>query len=171
MSSGHRLNKPLKGRGSILSPEPRYLGTAREALDDGWGSADLEPARLHTTVTEERIQGIINRNESPDLPFNLSINPYRGCEHGCVYCYARPAHAFMDLSPGLDFESRLFSKPGGPEVLRRELAKSHYRCETIALVRILMRTNRLKSVSRLLGACWKCWQSATTRSRLYRSLH
>ncbi|MGE4617933.1 MAG: PA0069 family radical SAM protein [Gammaproteobacteria bacterium] len=133
MSPGHRLNKPLKGRGSVFSVEPCYLGTAREAVDDGWGSVDLEPPRLHTTVTEERIRGIINRNESPDLPFNLSINPYRGCEHGCVYCYARPAHAFMDLSPGLDFESRLFSKPDAPEVLRRELAKPHYRCETIAL--------------------------------------
>jgi DNA repair photolyase len=133
MPSDKRPQKALKGRGSIVSPAPRYVDTAREAFDDGWGSADQDPPRLATTVTEERVRSIINRNASPDLPFNLSINPYRGCEHGCVYCYARPAHAFMDLSPGLDFESRLFSKPDGPDVLRRELARPGYRCEVISL--------------------------------------
>jgi DNA repair photolyase len=88
---------------------------------------------LKTTVTAEHPKSIINRNKSPDLPFNQSINPYRGCEHGCVYCYARPAHAYVDLSPGLDFESRLFSKPDAAVLLRKELARSHYRCEAISL--------------------------------------
>ena len=125
--------QPRKGRGATLSPAPRYVDLEREGFDDGWGSADEAPAALHTTVTAERIQSLINRNQSPDLPFNLSINPYRGCEHGCAYCYARPAHAYLDLSPGLDFESRLFSKPDAAAVLRRELAKSGYRCESIAL--------------------------------------
>ena len=125
--------KPRKGRGATLSPTPRYVEHEREGFDDGWGSADETPAALFTTVTAEHIRSLINRNQSPDLPFNLSINPYRGCEHGCAYCYARPAHAYMDLSPGLDFESRLFSKPDAAAVLRRELAKPGYRCESIAL--------------------------------------
>ncbi len=124
---------PRKGRGATLSPAPRYVDLERDSFDDGWGSADEAPATLHTTVTAEHIRSLINRNQSPDLPFNLSINPYRGCEHGCAYCYARPAHAYMDLSPGLDFESRLFSKPDAAAVLRRELAKPGYRCESIAL--------------------------------------
>ena len=125
--------QPRKGRGSTYSPPPRYADTERESFDDGWGSADETPPRLQTTVTDERSRSVINHNQSPDLPFNLSINPYRGCEHGCAYCYARPAHAFMDLSPGLDFESRLFSKPDAPAVLRRELGQPDYRCEVISL--------------------------------------
>ena len=133
MGFSNRLEHPRKGRGSTFSPTPRYADTERETFDDGWGSADEIPPRLPTTVTDEHSRTVINYNQSPDLPFNLSINPYRGCEHGCVYCYARPAHAFMDLSPGLDFESRLFSKPDAPEVLRRELAKTDYRCEVISL--------------------------------------
>lgn len=125
--------KPRKGRGATLSPTPRFVDTERASFDDGWGSADETPAPLVTTVTHERAQSLINRNQSPDLPFNQSVNPYRGCEHGCVYCYARPAHAYVDLSPGLDFESRLFAKPDAAAVLRRELAKPGYRCESIAL--------------------------------------
>ncbi len=133
MGSSNRHEQPRKGRGSTYSPAPRYVDTEREAFDDGWGSADERPPRLATTVTDERSRSVITHNQSPDLPFNLSINPYRGCEHGCVYCYARPAHAFMDLSPGLDFESRLFSKPDAPDVLRRELGRPDYRCEVISL--------------------------------------
>lgn len=122
-----------KGRGSNLSPDPRYGSTTREAFDDGWGTTDEDVPALRTTVTPERIKSIITRNTSPDLPFNLSINPFRGCEHGCSYCYARPAHAYVDLSPGLDFESRLFSKPDAAAVLQKELAGSAYRCEPISL--------------------------------------
>ena len=133
MSVEGNARVPRKGRGSNFRPDPRYSDTTRENFDDGWGSADEEPPRLITTVTEERVKSVINRNRSPDLPFNLSINPYRGCEHGCAYCYARPAHAYVDLSPGLDFESRLFSKPDAARVLAQELARPGYRCEVISL--------------------------------------
>ena len=124
---------PRRGRGATASPAPRYLAVSREDFDDGWGTADLEAPPLRTTVTHERAASVLNRNRSPDLPFDRSINPYRGCEHGCVYCYARPAHAYVDLSPGLDFESRLFAKEDAPAVLRRELARPGYRCSPIAL--------------------------------------
>ena len=139
---------PRKGRGATQSPAPRYLATAREDFDDGWGGSDEAPAPLHTTVTEERPKTVINRNRSPDLPFNLSINPYRGCEHGCAYCYARPAHAYVDLSPGLDFESRLFAKPDAAAVLRRELAARGYVCESIA---VGANTDAYQPVERRLG--------------------
>lgn len=129
--SGH--DGPRRGRGSTFRPDPRYDPTEREAFDDGWGTADESAPALRTSVTEEHVRSLINRNRSPDLPFNLSVNPFRGCEHGCVYCYARPAHAYVDLSPGLDFESRLFSKPEAAAVLRRELAKPGYECEPISL--------------------------------------
>jgi DNA repair photolyase len=125
--------EPRKGRGATYRPDARYLDSTREGFDDGWGGSDAEAPPLRTSVTPERVASIINRNDSPDIPFNLSINPYRGCEHGCVYCYARPAHAYVDLSPGLDFESRLFSKPDAAAVLERELARRGYRCEPIAL--------------------------------------
>ncbi|MGE0484700.1 MAG: PA0069 family radical SAM protein [Gammaproteobacteria bacterium] len=131
MNDGPR--QPPKGRGASFRPDPRYGELGREAFDDGWGSADEAPPPLRTTVTDERAASIINRNRSPDLPFNLSINPYRGCEHGCSYCYARPAHAYVDLSPGLDFESRLFAKPDAAALLRRELGRPSYRCEPISL--------------------------------------
>ncbi|MEQ8235064.1 MAG: PA0069 family radical SAM protein [Gammaproteobacteria bacterium] len=139
---------PRKGRGATSRPDARYLDTTRERFDDGWNSSDAEAPALRTTVTAERIASLINRNESPDIPFNLSINPYRGCEHGCVYCYARPAHAYVDLSPGLDFESRLFSKPDAAAVLRRELARPGYRCEPIALG---ANTDAYQPVERRLG--------------------
>jgi len=123
---------PTKGRGATLNIEGRFERLAREEYDDGW-SRDDERVRLRTQVTEERVKSIISRNESPDVPFSQSINPYRGCEHGCIYCYARPSHAYLGLSPGLDFESRLFAKTNAAEVLRAELARPGYRCELIAL--------------------------------------
>ena len=125
--------KPRRGRGAGGNPDGRYLSTSREAYDDGWTNDDGVPDPLKTTVTEERSKTIISKNKSPDLPFDQSINPYRGCEHGCVYCYARPAHAYMDLSPGLDFESRLFSKPNAAALLRKELGRKGYRCAAISL--------------------------------------
>jgi len=105
-------------------------------FDDGWSDADdadFEPTPLRTTVTVEKPRTIITRNKSPDLGFDRSINPYRGCEHGCIYCFARPTHANMNLSPGLDFESRLFAKPDAAALLRRELAKPGYECRSIAM--------------------------------------
>src|SRR5690606_17276804 len=110
----------------------RYLAWQREAVDDGWQQPE-EERRVRTTVTAEHPRTIISRNDSPDIPFDQSINPYRGCEHGCIYCYARPTHAYMDLSPGIDFESKLFAKPSAPELLRKELAKRGYRCTPMAL--------------------------------------
>jgi len=123
---------PTKGRGATLNVEGRFERHAREAYDDGWDREE-EVTRLETHVTEERVKSIISRNDSPDIPFSQSINPYRGCEHGCIYCYARPSHAYLGLSPGLDFESRLFAKTNAAEVLREELARPSYRCELIAL--------------------------------------
>jgi len=124
--------KKIRGRGTASRTDPRYLEQQYEAVDDGWERLD-EPDRVPTTVTVERPRTIISRNRSPDVPFDISVNPYRGCEHGCAYCYARPTHAYLDLSPGIDFESKLFAKPGAPELLKRELGKSGYRCTPLAL--------------------------------------
>ena len=121
-----------RGRGTLSNASGRYETESREAVDDGWGSLEELPA-LATTVTEEKARRIITRNDSPDLSFDRSINPYRGCEHGCTYCFARPTHAYMGLSPGLDFETRLFVKPNAPELLERELAAPGYQPRTIAM--------------------------------------
>jgi hypothetical protein len=123
-----------KGRGATLNPEGRFEKAAREAVDDGWAAApEEEPAKPQTIVTAERVKSIISRNDSPDIPFTCSINPYRGCEHGCIYCYARPSHAYLNLSPGIDFETRLFAKVNAAERLREELAKPGYVCSTISI--------------------------------------
>ncbi|MBV9995097.1 MAG: PA0069 family radical SAM protein [Caulobacteraceae bacterium] len=114
------------GRGARSNASGRYESQIREAFDDGWTEADETPVPLRTVVTPERARTIIARNDSPDVGFDRSINPYRGCEHGCIYCYARPAHAYMGLSPGLDFESRIFFKPDAGRLLARELAKPGY---------------------------------------------
>ncbi|WP_181699238.1 PA0069 family radical SAM protein [Chthonobacter albigriseus] len=121
-----------RGRGAGLNPSGRFEAEAKVAFDDGWGSSDELPP-FQTTVTPERARTIITRNESPDISFDRSINPYRGCEHGCVYCFARPTHAYMGLSPGLDFESRLFVKPNAAELLERELGAPSYQPRTIAI--------------------------------------
>ncbi len=117
----------------MLTPPARYREVTRDDFDDGWEPLDSDLPRLVTTVTEEHAKIIISRNQSPDIPFDRSINPYRRCEHGCVYCYARPAHAYLDLSPGLDFESRLFAKVNAASLLHHELSKPGYRCASIAL--------------------------------------
>jgi DNA repair photolyase len=122
-----------KGRGAVSNPAGRFAGTDSEAVDDGWGSLDEPLPRLVTEATAEAARTILTRNNSPDITFDRSINPYRGCEHGCIYCYARPAHAYVDLSPGLDFETRLFYKPQAAELLRKELAAPRYHCRPIAL--------------------------------------
>ncbi len=129
------MNQPtrIKGRGAASNSEGRFETTAREAVDDGW-EREAEPApHPATTVNEERARSIISRNESPDIPFEQSINPYRGCEHGCIYCYARPSHAYLNLSPGLDFETKLFVKTNAAELLRAEWAKPGYRVSPINL--------------------------------------
>ncbi len=122
-----------KGRGAASNPPPRYDSLVPIELDDGWGILDEDLPPLATTVTIDATRRIIARNQSPDLPFDRSINPYRGCEHGCVYCYARPSHAYLGLSPGLDFETRLFAKPAAPALLDDELRKPGYVCRVMAL--------------------------------------
>ena len=127
---------PLKGRGSSSRPAGRFEKTLRAGEDDGWGSVyelDESLAPFQTTVTEESARSIISRNKSPDVGFSQSINPYRGCEHGCVYCFARPSHAYLELSPGLDFETRLFAKTNAVERLREELAKPSHVPAPVAL--------------------------------------
>jgi len=128
---------PLKTRGTALNPHNRFqpIATDRQ-VDDGWYQAPedtLCPDSVATEVTDERVRTIISRNRSPDVPFDQSINPYRGCEHACIYCFARPTHAYWDLSPGLDFETRLIAKPNAADQLRRELDRPGYRPATIAL--------------------------------------
>ena len=121
-----------RGRGAQSNSSGRYEAEARTAFDDGWQSLeDLPPFK--TSVTIDSTRKIITRNDSPDLSFDRSINPYRGCEHGCVYCFARPTHAYLGLSPGLDFESKLFMKPNAPELLERELSAADYSPKSIAI--------------------------------------
>ena len=121
-----------RGRGAHSNASGRYEPLARVVFDDGWEKIeDLTPFK--TTVTVDATRKIITRNESPDISFDRSINPYRGCEHGCVYCFARPTHAFLGLSPGLDFESKLFMKPSAPELLERELSAPGYVPKVIAI--------------------------------------
>jgi DNA repair photolyase len=115
-----------KLRGARSQIQGRFETAERSPFDDGWTPDDEPAPELKTTVTEERARSIISHNESPDIPFSSSVNAYRGCEHGCIYCYARPSHAYLELSPGLDFESKLFAKTNAVELLRKELGKRGY---------------------------------------------
>jgi len=121
-----------RGRGTTSNATGRYEPLARVVFDDGWQKLDDLPP-FKTSVTVDATRKIITRNESPDISFDRSINPYRGCEHGCVYCFARPTHAYLGLSPGLDFESKLFMKPNAPELLERELSAPGYAPKIIAI--------------------------------------
>ena len=123
----------IKGRGTSSNLEGRFASDITERFDDGWFLEEEGSRHPDTRAKPERAKSIITKNRSPDLPFELSINAYRGCEHGCIYCYARPSHAYMDLSPGLDFETRLFYKPDAARLLEQELCKKNYRCRSIAL--------------------------------------
>ena len=136
MEDARKALAPVKGRGAASRVTGRYATTEAIGIDDGWDSvyADLaEAPRPATVVTEERARSVVSRNDSPDVGFSQSVNPYRGCEHGCVYCFARPSHAYLDLSPGLDFETRLFAKTNAAERLRVELARCNYVPQPIAL--------------------------------------
>ena len=132
-SSGLRIDVDRRrGRGAGLNPSGRFEDERREAFDDGWQTLEeLTPFR--TEVQVEKPRSAITRNESPDIAFDRSINPYRGCEHGCIYCFARPTHSFMGLSPGLDFEAKLFAKPDVPKLLERELSRPDYKVRAIAI--------------------------------------
>jgi DNA repair photolyase len=124
------VSGPVKGRGTSWAIEHRYTAQHIEAFDDGWGTADQMMNQEHlppaTQVIEERVKSILSRNDSPDIRFDLSINPYRGCEHGCVYCYARPTHSYLNLSPGIDFESRIIAKVNAAQKLREAFATPTY---------------------------------------------
>ena len=129
------MDRVVKGRGATRNPAVRFERLRHEAVDDGWGGLDAlaEEPGPRTEALLDRTRTIIARNRSPDVPFDRSINPYRGCEHGCVYCYARPSHAYLGLSPGLDFETRILVKPEATRHLRAELARPGYACQPIAL--------------------------------------
>ena len=123
----------IKGRGAADNRQGRFERQEREAYDDGWQRQDEEQRGPHTEVTLTQARSIISRNDSPDIPFTQSINPYQGCEHGCIYCYARPSHAYLGLSPGLDFETKLFAKVNAAQLLRAELSRPGYRCDVISI--------------------------------------
>jgi DNA repair photolyase len=122
----------LKGRGSLSNPAGRFDRTGIEAVDDGW-TQEAAPESIATSLQPDRAKGVISTNDSPDIGFEQSINPYRGCEHGCIYCYARPSHAYMGLSAGLDFETKLFYKHEAAKVLEEELSRPRYVCKPIML--------------------------------------
>lgn len=143
------ITKVIKGRGSVSNTPSRFLKLRTEAFDDGWSTsassqgcdvrqqsaagADAEQPQVQTRLYLDRTRTLITKNKSPDIPFDQSINPYKGCEHGCIYCFARPTHAYLDLSPGLDFETRIFRKSDPRAHLRVELARPAYRCSVLAM--------------------------------------
>lgn len=135
-TSGVRRDQAHKGRGATLNLEGRFEKWQREAFDDGWEEECVEDPNLSgpkTIITHEQAKSIISTNSSPDIPFRYSLNPYRGCEHGCVYCFARPTHSYLGLSPGLDFETRIFAKMNAPQLLRTELSKPGYQPDVISV--------------------------------------
>ena len=143
----------MKLRGALSSIPGRFETLEHEPFDDGWFAED-EPAQpRETSVTEERARSIVATNDSPDVPFEHSVNPYRGCEHGCIYCYARPSHAYLELSPGLDFETKLFAKTNAAELLRQALAKPGYQPKPLAF-----------------GTNTDCYQPIERRYRIMRQL-
>jgi len=133
MIAGNGGGGRIKGRGATANVDGRFAATTVDAVHDGWHDDDPGPSDPRTTVTLEQARSVLSWNRSPDLPFDRSLNAYRGCEHGCSYCFARPSHAYLELSPGLDFETRLFAKANVAEVLRAELARPGYRCAPLAM--------------------------------------
>lgn len=132
VSSNEKPTSIRAGRGAVSNLPGRFESATTEVVDDGWEREEALPP-LETTVKVESARTIITRNDSSDVPFEQSINAYRGCEHGCIYCFARPTHAYFNLSPGLDFETKLFYKPNAVALLETELAKPNYRCKVIAM--------------------------------------
>lgn len=122
-----------RGRGAVSNAAGRYESTSRHALDDGWDNLELPPPPLQTTMIRDSTRKIIARNDSPDISFDRSINPYRGCEHGCTYCFARPTHTYLGMSAGLDFESRILYKPEAAALLEKELRAPGYKCKPIMM--------------------------------------
>ena len=145
-------SQPVKGRGRVEAIAHRFESRQREAFDDGWGTLEQEAAQETlapaTTIIEEQARTILARNDSPDIAFDLSVNPYRGCEHGCVYCFARPTHSYLNLSPGLDFETRIIAKVNAAERLRQAFARPGY---TPRLLNLGSATDAYQPVERRLG--------------------
>lgn len=131
MAAGHY--RGVNGRGARSNRSGRFERHSDTAFDDGWGTIEDDPSRPHTKVLIDRARTAIRKNDSPDVPFDRSVNPYQGCEHGCVYCFARPTHAYYGRSAGLEFETDIFAKPNLPDLLRRELARRGYRADVLAL--------------------------------------
>ena len=148
------LGREVRGRGVASNATGRFEATTREGFDDGWGEEHSLPP-LRTEVSSEVARSLITYNRSPDLPFDRSINPYRGCEHGCSYCFARPTHAYLGLSPGLDFETKLVARPNAAEVLRRELSARRYKVAPIA---IGTNTDPYQPIEREMGIVRDCLQ-------------
>ena len=149
---GNRVE--MRGRSSRSNASGRFERRQREGFDDGWTHAEEdESERIETTLTAETAKTILSRNDSPDIGFDRSVNPYRGCEHGCIYCFARPTHSYLGLSPGLDFETKLFFKPEAATLLRKELSKSGYVPERVQL-----------------GANTDCYQPIEKRLRITRGV-
>jgi DNA repair photolyase len=131
MARSSPISGPVRGRGALSNRPGRFEPIEREDFDDGWTERDEDPPRLDDTLTAMKSRTIITRNDSPDIGFDQSINPYVGCSHGCTYCYARPTHAYMGLSPGLDFESKLFFKPDAAKLLETALSKPGYKVDRV----------------------------------------
>jgi DNA repair photolyase len=125
--------RSFRGRGALSNADGRFESRRHQVVDDGWGGLDAELHALKTSIIVDRTRTIIARNDSPDIPFEQSINPYRGCEHGCVYCFARPSHAYLGFSPGLDFETKIVAKPEAARLLESELRQPGYRVSPMAL--------------------------------------
>ena len=157
-----RLEPQVHGRGAQSGAVPTRFGLATREADGDWRdfveALDGEPPKLRTTVTEELPKTILTFNTSPDIGFDRSVNAYRGCEHGCVYCFARPSHAYHDLSPGLDFETKLFAKPNAAELLRATLARPKYKPRPIAMGTNTDPTSRSSSAT---GSPARCSRSAS----------
>ena len=176
-----RIAPPLKGRGTAWAIEHRFTSRHHEDFDDGWGSleqgADELAVAPGTQIIEERVKSILAANESPDIDFDLSINPYRGCEHGCIYCFARPTHSYLNLSPGLDFETRIIAKVNAAERLREAFARPSYAPKllnigsaTDAYQPVERRLRITRSVIEVLAECAHPFSLVTKSSGVERDL-
>ena len=172
---------PTKGRGTVWAIEHRYSRQTGESYDDGWGTLDqvAEEERLgpETQVIEERVKSILSKNDSPDLSFDLAINPYRGCEHGCIYCFARPTHSYLGMSPGVDFETKIIAKVNAAEKLREALAARSYVCSPInigaatdAYQPVERRLGITRSLIEVMAACSQPFSLVTKSSGVERDL-
>jgi len=177
----HASRTPAKGRGTVWAIEHRYARQTAESYDDGWGTLDqeAEQERLgpETQVIEERVKSIVAKNDSPDLDFDLSVNPYRGCEHGCIYCFARPTHSYLGMSPGVDFETRIIAKVNAAERLREALAARSYVCSPInvgsatdAYQPAERKLGITRSVIEVMSACAQPFSVVTKSSGIERDL-